>query len=158
MEAHAHLRLLAVAVALAAALVALGAWVAVDRTHGGGGGATGEATALVDELDAAANAADGARLKELLAPGVVMRALGETWTGEQAVARQLTGGAKAGLRWHRIAPVSVEGAYATTFNAYAAGRESGVMLAAFRIHDGRIDRIWGMQPPVMPPFGNEVMP
>ncbi len=31
------------------------------------------------------------------------------------------------------------------------------MLAVFQVEDGKIARIWAMQPPVTPRFGNEVI-
>lgn len=151
---HLDLRLAAVA-GLAAALVGLVAWMLVDR-HAGEGGAARDATALVDDFNAAVNAHDPEAVKALLAKGVVMRSLGDTLTGAEAVATRLTGASKLGLRVNRIAPVTVEGEYATTFNMYRSGRESGVMLAVFRIGGGKILGIWGMEPPVMPPFGSEV--
>jgi SnoaL-like domain len=158
---HAHVRRphanpwLVAVVGLAAALVGLGAWVLVDRSTGGGG-ATQDATALIDDFNAAVNAPDSGAVKALMAKGVVMVSLGDTHVGADAVAKQLTGAASMGLRVERIAPVNVVGQYATTFDKYTSGRETGVMLAVFQVKDGKILRIWGMQPPVMPPFGNEV--
>ena len=64
---HANLWLVAV-VALAAALMALGAWVVVDR-YAGAGGVTQDATALIDDFNAAINAGDADAIGALLADG-----------------------------------------------------------------------------------------
>ncbi len=144
-------------VGLVAALVGLASWVLVDRLTAGGG-AREDATALVDDFNAAVNATDSQAVKALLAKGVVMVSLGDTHRGADAVTNQLTGMTKRGVRVERIAPVNLVGQYASTFDKYTApGGESGIMLAVFQLRDGKIVRIWGMQPPVTPPYGNEAL-
>lgn len=143
-------------VVLGTALVALGTWMVVGH-RADGGGANEQAT-LVDRFNDALNAADGSALRSLMTKGVVMVSLGETRVGADAVAKRLIGSSRTGLRVERIAPVTVHGQYATTFVKYTSpGGESGIMLAVFQIRDGKVVRIWGMEPPVTPPFGSSVI-
>ena len=153
---HLNLSLVAI-VGLAAALIGLGSWVLVDR-YAGGGGATPDATRLLDNFNTALNAGDATALAGLLAPNVEARSLGDTMVGAQPIANGLAKAhSDAGLHVERIAPVTVEGEFATTFQRYTEAAGSGLMQSTFQIKDGRILRFWSFQPGATPPFENAVV-
>ena len=87
-----------------------------------------------------------------------MRSLGDTAVGADAIANGLADASASGLRVERIAPVTVEGDFATTFNRYTEPGLTGTMLATLQLEDGKILRIWGFEPGVTPPFDNAVIP
>ena len=58
---------LAAVVLLGAAVIALGAWVVIDSIRGGDS-ATKDATALIDNFNAAAVANDGAKARTMMTP------------------------------------------------------------------------------------------
>lgn len=153
---HVNVLLVAV-VGLALALVGLGSWVLVDR-YAGGGGATQDATALIDKFNAAGNAGDASALVALVTSDVVMRSEGSVITGAQALGGAATVASFQGLRVERIAPVTVEGDFATTFLRATQPGSVRTMLAVNQIKDGKIFRIWGFDLGVTPPFENAVMP
>ena len=151
---HVSVWLVAV-VALAAALVALGTWVLVDR-YTGGDGAAQDATALIDDLAAAFSTGDANAIPSLYASNAVMRSIevGETYTGVKAI-RALAGCCTI----ERLAPVTVEGEYATSFMRIAApGWPTVMSISVFQIKDGKIVRQWNFVPGQTPPFDNAVLP
>ena len=158
-EVHArrpHVNVWAVAVvALAAALVALGTWVLVDR-YAGGDSATQDATTLIDDVATAISTGDANAIPSLYASNAVQRSIGvgETYTGVKAI-RALAGCCTV----ERLAPVTVEGEYATSFMRLAApGWPTVVSISVFQIKDGKIVRDWHFVPGETPPFDNAVLP
>jgi hypothetical protein len=129
---------------LAAALIALGAWVIVDRTSGGGGVATSNATALIDKWLVTANGNDATAISALLTRDAGFFQRGASVIGANAIAKGIAsqGGGKA---MTRIAPVTVNGDYATTFiHFYIPGvLEDWSQLEVFKFQDGKIAGIWG---------------
>jgi hypothetical protein len=157
-RAHLHwprvnLWLVAVVV-LAAALIGLGAWVLVDR-YTGGSTATENATSLIDNFNAAISRNDGKAIAALLTSDAVFFQRGSSLSGANAIAKLIAGhaGAKSVTR---IAPVSVNGEYATTFIHFRGlgGVEDWPQLEVFQIKDGKIARIWGFLLGETPPFEN----
>jgi len=138
-------------VALAAALVALGAWVLVDRYAGTDPAA--EATALVDDWNAAVNADYPA---DALAPLITSDF--ETWTtgGDLYTADEFLALATSPLGAERIAPVTVEGDFATTYVKVSALADP--LIAVYQLKDGRIFRLWAFELGSTPPFDNAVLP
>ena len=153
-RSHVSVWLVAV-IGLAAALVALGTWMLVDR-YTGGGGATQDATALIDDLNAAFSTGDANAIPSLYASDAVQRSIGvgETYTGVKAI-RALAGCCTV----ERLAPVTVEGEYATTFMRIAApGWPTVMSISVFQIQDGKVVRQWNFVPGETPPFDNAVLP
>lgn len=142
-------------IALAAALVALGAWVLVDR-YAGGDSATQDATTLIDDLNAAFSTGDANAIPSLYASNAVMRSfgVGETYAGVKAIRTN------AGCcTIERLAPVTVEGEYATSFMRIAApGWPTVMSISVFQIKDGKIVRQWNFVPGQTSPFDNAVLP
>ena len=151
---HVSLRLVAV-VSVAAALVGLGTWVLVDRASDGGG-AGREATTLIDDFNAAINGGDENAIADLLAKDFEGRSLGDTAVGADTTATGLASASARGLRVERVAPVSVEGRFATTYVRYTEPGLTGTIVSVFQIADGKILRLWGFEPGVTPPFDNAV--
>jgi SnoaL-like protein len=147
---------LAAVAGLAAALVALGAWVIVDRHTGGG--ATEGATTLIDELNTAYSTGDPSAIPSLYASNAVIRSIGvgETYAGVSAI-RPLADGS---FTVERIAPVTVNGEYATTFVKLTdrVGQRAATSFSVFQIKDGKVVRQWNFVPGKTPPFDNAAMP
>lgn len=153
---HVNLWLVAVIV-LAAALVGLGAWVLIDR-YGGGESAAEEATAVVDDFYAAANAKDEEALRALFADDVVVWSNETVMTGEDEVVDAVM--SSGGLSMERLAPVTMYGDFATTyvrFTVTSAGLD-GPVLGTFRLENGQIVRAWDLVLGVTPPFDNTATP
>jgi len=146
-------------VGLAAALVGLGSWVLADR-HAGGGGATQDATTLIDKFNAAASANDAKAAGAVLTFDVeVWMPSGAKIVGPKGFATYALG---PGLHVQRTAPVTVEGDFATTFVSFTlpgmqAGRQ-GHAVMVFQLAGGKISRAWIFQLGVTKPFDNAVMP
>lgn len=144
-------------VGLAAALIALGSWVLVDR-YTGGGGATQDATTLIDNFNAAGSANDRKAAAALLTSNAVMWTNGTTITGAKAIANEIA--TTPGLHVERTAPVTVNGDFASTLVNFSAlgGAIKGPMVNVFQLKDGKIFRMWLFALGVTPPFTNAVMP
>lgn len=150
---HVNLWLVAV-VGLAAALIALGAWVIVDRTTGGNS-ATEKAATLIDKSNLAIATGDKNAISTFFAKGAVMRSIGtgETYAGLNAI-RNLANGS---FTPERVAPVTMHGGFATTYvRLTTAGGQTGTTLSVFEIKDSKIVRQWNFQAGVTPPFDNAV--
>ncbi len=148
---HANVWLVAV-VGLAAALVALGTWVLVDR-YAGGDSATQEATALVDDWNAAVNAdypADA--LAPLITSDFEVWTLGDFYTADEFLSR-----ATSPVGAERIAPVTVEGDFATTYSTLSV-LPGTTHLTVFQFEEGKVSRFWNFQLGSTPPFDNAVLP
>ena len=144
-------------VGLTAALTGLGSWVLVDRYAGG---ATQDATTLIDKFNAALSANDAKAASALLTFDV------EAWmpSGSQIVGPKgfATSALGPGLHVQRTAPVTVAGDFATTFASFTlpsmqAGRH-GHAAMVFQLAGGKISRAWIFQLGVTKPFDNAVMP
>ncbi len=153
---HVNLWLVAV-VGLAAALVALGSWVLVDR-YTGGGGATQDATTLVDDLATAVTAGDAKAISGLYASDAVfVTAGGDRFVGRKDVTNVVMAPSSFDLHLERIGPVATEGDFVTAFVHYSDGME-GTELTVFQLKDGKIVRQWAFEVGLTPPFDNAVMP
>jgi ketosteroid isomerase-like protein len=141
---HVNLWLVAV-IGLAAALVALGAWVLVDRYTG----PEHDATTLIDDFNAALSAGDADAVAALITNDFVMRSLGETLTADQFLG---VGSVAA----ERIAPVTVEGDFATTY--VTVSEVANPIVSVYQLEDGKIFRLWGFELGSTPPFDNAAMP
>ena len=143
-------------IALMAALVGLAAWVAVDR-FAGGGGATHDATTLIDRWQAASTARDGQALTALLTKDAVQWADGSTLSGSTAIVDAVT--STPGLRVERIAPVTVEGDFASTFaSVTAAGVTNQPVVEIYQLQNGKIFRQWVFGLGRTAPFDNTATP
>lgn len=152
-----HLSLWFVVAALAAALVGLGAWVLVDR-YVGGGGATQDATSLIDRFNAAATN-DGAAVSALLTSDAVLWSAETPIVGAKAIANQIAN--TPGLLIERVAPVTVKGNFATTFIRFSAvggAIKNAPMLMVTELKDGKIFRIWTFALGETTPFNNTATP
>ena len=146
---HVSVWLVAV-IGLAAALIGLAAWVLVDRYAGTDPAA--EATALVDDWNAAVNAdypADA--LAPLITSDFEARTSGNFYTADEFLAR-----ATIPVGAERIAPVTVEGDFATTYSTLSV--LPGTHLTVFQFEQGKISRFWSFQLGSTPPFDNAVLP
>lgn len=154
---HVNLWLVAV-VGLAAALIGLGSWIVVDRTTGGGG-ATHDATTLIDNLGTAFSTGDPAAIASYYANDAVIWSMGATYTGLKAI----RGLADGSFTAERIAPVTVvenaNGTFASTFVKLTdvGGGTTGTTVSVFQIKDGKVLRQWNFQPGSTPPFDNAVI-
>jgi hypothetical protein len=152
---HVNVWLVAV-IGLAAALVALGSWVVVDR-YAGGNSATQDATTLIDKTSTAFSTGDAGAIDSLYAKGAVIRSIGagETYAGVNAISPLADGS----FTVERVAPVTVNGEYATSFMWLSApGYGSAMSISVFQIKDGKIVRQWNFVPGQTPPFDNAVLP
>ncbi len=139
---HVNLSLIAIGV-LAAALIGLGAWVAVDRLTGGGG-ATHDATALIDKEYAYVSAGNVNAATALFTPDAIIWQTGATAAKGTAQIRTLIASAKpSGFTATRIAPVTVQGQFATTF--FSTPLLSNPVLGVFQLRDGKIFREWDFE-------------
>lgn len=140
-------------VGLAAAFVGLGSWVLVDR-YAGGGGATQDATTLIDKFNVAVSRSDEKAMADLLTSDAVLLQSDSTLTGGKAIANMIATHGSQTL--DRITPVVVNGEYATTFVHFTS--LGGVMdrpqLEVFQIKDGKLARIWGFAFGENAPFHN----
>jgi len=131
-------------IGLSAALIGLGTWVIVDRTTGGGGGTASDAAALIDKFLVTANGNDANAIAALLTSDAGFFQRGNSLTGANAIAKEIAAqqGSKA---LKRIAPVTVNGDYATTFiHFYIPGvAEDWPQLEVFKFKNGKIAGVWG---------------
>jgi len=154
---HVNLWLVAVVV-LAASLIGLGAWVLVDR-YTGGGGATHDATTLVDQSNTAISNGDAAALTSLYTPdGVITRDDGGVTAGAKEISGLVPMTKMVNYKVWRVAPVSVEGNFATTFLQYTSTTGEGTDTAVYQFKEGRILRMWFFKLGTTPPFDNALMP
>ena len=146
---HINLWLVAV-VGLAAALVALGTWVLVDRYTG----PEHDATTLIDDVAAAWSAGDSLAVTPLYtADAVLVSARGDSYAGPRSITFAVEDAAAAGMQLERIAPVTTEGDFATTFVSYTdeAGGY-GTLLTVFQLDEGKVARQWDFELGATPPF------
>ncbi len=146
---HVSVWLVAV-IGLAAALIGLAAWVLVDRYAGTDPAA--EATALVDDWIAAVNAdypADA--LAPLITSDFEVWTLGDFYTADEFLAR-----ATSPVGAERIAPVTVEGDFATTYSTLSVFPGT-THLTVFQFEERKISRFWSFQLGSTPPFDNAVL-
>lgn len=151
---HRHLTTLlwVVVGVLAAALVGLGAWMIVDRYTG----PEADATALVDDLTAAWSTGDVEALQDVYTTdAIVVTAWGGQYTRLHQIMAEVPAAAGFGYRAERIAPVTVEGDFASTFLSYStAAGEEGTLVTVFQLRDGKILRQWDFEPGVTAPLDN----
>jgi ketosteroid isomerase-like protein len=159
-EVRAHRRhinyWLVAVIGLAAALVALGAWVLVDRYTG----PENDATALIDDVTAAWSNGDVAAMRDLYASDVVyVEPFGDTVTGLKSLIAVVPSAVSEGFTLERVAPVTVEGDFATTFIRYSTNSgQEGTVVAVYQIENGKVVGEWALQPGETPPLDNAVMP
>lgn len=138
---------------LAAALIALGAWIAVDRYAGSS--SEERTVALLDDFQTAANAADRQGMKALMTKDVVMTSLGNVFTGPDEVAYAAASAAAVGVRLERLGPATVTGDYAVqVLRATGMGRPAQKLLAVSQIRNGKIARFWTFLLGSTEPFDN----
>ena len=154
---HVNLWLVAVVV-LAATLVGLGTWVLVGRYAGGGGAAQNAAT-LIDGSNTAISNADAAALASFYTPNaVITRDDGGVTAGAEAIRGLVPMTQALDYKVWRVAPVSVEGDFATTFLQYTSTISEGIEPAVYQLREGKILRMWFFKLGGTPPFDNAVMP
>jgi hypothetical protein len=138
---------------LAAALVALGAWMVVDRYTG----PEADAAAVFDDLTSAWSSYDTAAVRSLYAPGAVLiGADGSTYTGAANIAANVPGAKLVNMKVERIAPVTVEGDMSATFVAMTSNAVNATWLTVLQTKDGKILRHWDFQAGMTPPLDNAV--
>lgn len=139
---------------VAAALVALGAWMIVDQYTG----PEADATALVDDLATAWSAYDVDAVKSVYAPdAVLVTAWGSSFDGTAQLVDNVATAESVGFKVERIAPVTIEGDFATTFMRYSSGAgEEGTLVSVFQLQDGKVLRHWDFEPGVTEPLDSAV--
>ena len=153
-RSHVNLWLLAV-VGLAAALVALGSWVLIDRYTG----PEHDATTLIDDLNAAWSAGDAAAVATFFAPDAVMtRDDGQQTVGVEAISGLVPITEASDFQVERVAPVTVEGDFATTFMQYTSVAAGGTEVGVFQLKEGKILGYWFFKLGATPPFDNADLP
>jgi ketosteroid isomerase-like protein len=141
-------------VILAAAVVGLAAWLVVDNVTGGNS-ATQDATAVIDDFNTAVTAQDGTTAMTMMTPEVIAWVDGSVVGGANMWASKIS--STPTLTVERIAPVSVEGDYATTFAGFsvpAQGQEPTTFLMVYQLRDGKIARLWQFLPGQSVPLDN----
>lgn len=139
---------------LAAALVALGTWMLVDRYTG----PEYDAATKIDDAATAWSSYDVEGVKALYTPdAVLVTAWGSSFAGTAELVGNVASARSVGFDVERIAPVTTEGDYATTFMRYhtAAGDE-GTVVSVFQLRDGKILRQWDFEPGVTAPLTDAV--
>lgn len=156
-RSHVNLRLVAV-IGLAAALVtlvALFSWVLIDRYTG----PEHDATTLIDDLNAAWSAGDAEAVATFFAPDAVMtRDDGQQTVGVEAISGLVPITEASDFQVERVAPVTVEGDFATTFMQYTSVSAGGTQVGVFQLEEGKILRYWFFKLGATPPFDNALMP
>lgn len=137
---------------LAAALVGLVVWVLVGAFTG----PVADTENLVDDTAAAWSSADRDALAAVYAPdALVTLANGSTYSGIDGISSMAQFTTALGASVERVAPVTVEGEYASTY--VAIGNDTGgfdTVLTVFQIQDGKIVRQWDLLPGSTPPLTN----
>ena len=147
---HVNLWLVAV-IGLAVALMALGGWLIVDRYSG----PEHDSTVLIDDIAAAWSAGDANAVTALYTTDAVIV---EAWSNERTVGSSeievaVAGTARFGLVFERVAPVTTEDNFATTFIRYSdSAGEEGTLLRVFQLDEGKIARQWDFEIGVTSPF------
>lgn len=140
---------------LAAALVALGAWMVVDRYTG----PEADATALFDDLTSAWSSYDEAAVRSMYAPDAVfIGAGGDVYKGVDSIVSNVAGVKVTNAKIERIAPVTVEGDMSATFISFKSDALNTTWLTVLQTKDGKIVRHWDFQAGMTPPLDNAVMP
>lgn len=151
---HVNVWLVAV-IGLAAALVALGSWVLIDRYTG----PEHDVTTLIDDMNAAWSAGDAEAVATFFAPDAVMtRDDGQQTVGVEAISGLVPITEASDFQVERVAPVTVEGDFATTFMQYTSVSAGGTEVGVFQLREGKILRYWFFKLGVTPPFDNALMP
>jgi hypothetical protein len=154
---HRHLTtaLWVVVGVLAAALVALGAWVIVDRYTG----PEYDAATTIDDVATAWSTGDVDAIRSLYAnDAVFVTGWGPTFSGMSELVSNVDTANSIGFKAERIAPVTTEGEYATTYLHYSTATpgDEGTILETYQIRDGKILRHWSFEPGVTAPLDNAV--
>lgn len=127
-------------VGLAAALIGLASWVIVDR-YAGGSSATENATTLIDKVYSEVSAGNVTAAAALYTPDAVLwQGPGDFYTGTTEIRHAVEGAKTIGFTATRIAPVTVQGEYATTY--FSTPMAAAPVLTAFQLKDGKIFREW----------------
>lgn len=143
---------------LALALAGLGAWVLVDRSSSDGG-STQDATTLIDDVNTGWNAGDANAVAAVYAQNAVIRSLGDTVVGSKAIGRAAAIASASGLHVERVAPVTLDGPFASTFvKITGVGIDRAPVLTVWQLQDGKILRQWGFGIGTTRPFDNALMP
>jgi ketosteroid isomerase-like protein len=161
-EAQAHRPhvnyLLVAVIGLAVALVAFGSWVLIDR-YAGSDGATQNAATLIDGANAAISSADADALASFYTPdAMISRDDGGVTVGVEAIRGLVPQTKLLDYKVWRVAPVAVEGDFASTFLQYTSATGEGVEPAVYQLREGKILRMWFFKLGDTPPFDNAVMP
>lgn len=140
---------------LAAALVALGAWMVVDRYTG----PEADAAAVFDDLTSAWSSYDEAAVRSMYAPNAVFTgAGGDSYTGVDSIVTNVPGAKLVNLKVERIAPVTVEGDLSATFIGVTSDSLNTTWLTVLQTENGKIVRHWDFQAGMTPPLDNAVTP
>jgi len=134
-------RWLIAVVVLSVALVALGAWVIVDKT-GSTSGAAQDAAAMIDKFNAATSSNDAEAAAAVLTDDAELWSNGETISGGTTIASHVT---TATLHLDRTAAVTTRRGFASTFANIAVPNASvgdAPAMEVFRVKDGKIHRVW----------------
>jgi ketosteroid isomerase-like protein len=139
---------------LAAALVALGAWMIVDRYTG----PEADATALVDDLATAWSTGDVNAIQDVYtSDAIVVGAWGNELTRMSQILAEVPNAVAIGYQAERVAPVTVEGDFASTFIRYSTtAGEEGTLVTVLQLQDGKIVRHWDFEAGVTAPLTNAV--
>jgi SnoaL-like domain len=140
---------------LAAALVALGAWMVVDRYTG----PEADAAAVFDDLTSAWSSYDEAAVRSVYAPDAIfIGAGGDSYTGVDSIVTNVPAVKAINAEIERIAPVTVEGDLSSTFVAFTSDTINETWLTVLQTEDGKIVRHWDFQAGMTPPLDNAVTP
>jgi uncharacterized protein (TIGR02246 family) len=140
----------AIVVGLAAVVIALGAWIVVDRYTG----PEHDAATAIDDAATAWSAGDAASAASLYtSDAILVTAGGEQVVGTDEIAARMTNAQRYGLGFERVAPVTTEGDFATTYvRSTDPTLSNHTLLTVFEMDQGKIARQWDFELGASPPF------
>jgi hypothetical protein len=146
-----HVNLWAVVlVGLAALVIGLATWIVVDQYTG----AEHDAATVIDNAAAAWTTGDESSVASLYtSDAILVTARGEQVIGTDAIAARMTNAPRYGLGFERVAPVTTEGDFATTYvSSTDPTLTEQMLLTVFELDQGKIARQWDFALGVTPPF------
>lgn len=126
-------------------------------------GTSKDPTSLIDKRNAAWNKGDTSAVASLYAPSAVLTFLdSSTYVGRAAITAQIKESHLCKNHTRRVSPVSVHGAYATTFMSDSSSSKKAscqfkaTYLSVYEIQGGKLVREWHLLPGYTSPLNNAV--
>ena len=137
--------------------------VVAGTTSGAVSGTSKDPTSLIDRRNATWNKGDTSTFASLYAPNAVLTFLdSSTYVGRAAITAQIKESHLCKNHTKRVSPVSVHGAYATTFMSDSSSSKkascqfTATYLSVYQIKAGKLVREWHLLPGYTSPLDNAV--